>query len=259
MGTIRNSVNSTALTKVGTSSLTLSGTNTYSVLTKVNAGTLQVDGALTGTPSVTVFGGTLAGNGFISGTVDIQSGSILSPGASIGQMTMTSSPQLDFGSTNIMEINKSLGTNDSVVGLASVTYGGTLMVNNLAGTLSVFDSFKLFDSASYAGAYDLLELPALGAELFWDTSKLTVTGTIRVIRLRPAITEFGMNESNFFLNGTNGGNTSTHYIIVTATDLTVPLASWTPVVTNLFGGGNFTFTNAVNTAEPTRFYNVKTP
>lgn len=71
-------------------------------------------------------------------------------------------------------------------------------------------------------------------------SMANFTGTIRVIRLRPAITEFGMNGSNFFLNGTNGGNTSTHYIIVTATDLTVPLASWTPVVTNLFGGGNFT-------------------
>ncbi len=137
--------------------------------------------------------------------------------------------------------------------------GGTLVVNNLAGTLAEFDSFKLFDAASYAGAYDFLELPVLGADLFWDTSKLTINGTISVIRLRPAITELGVDGGNFFLTGTNGGNTSTHYIVVTSTDVTVPLASWTPVVTNTFSGGNFTFTNAVNTAEPTRFYNVKTP
>lgn len=258
-GTIRNGNNATAITKVGTAKLTLTGTNTYTGLTLVNAGTLQVDGALAGTASVTVFGGTLAGSGSISGTVDVQSGAYLAPGASIGQLTMTSSLTLQPGSTNIMEINKSLGANDSVVGLASVTYGGTLVVNNLAGTLAEFDSFKLFDAASYAGAYDFLELPALGTGLFWDTSKLAVNGTISVIRLRPTITEFGVNGSNFFLNGTNGGNTSTHYIIVTSTDVAAPLASWTPLVTNLFGGGNFTFTNAVNTAEEKRFYNVKTP
>ena len=226
-GNIRNSVNSTALTKVGTASLTLSGTNTYTGLTVINDGTLRVDGALSGTTSVTVFGGTLAGNGAISGAVDVQSLATLSPGASIGKLTMTSSLTLQSGSTNVMEINKAAGTNDAVVGLASVTYGGTLVINNLAGTLADGDSFKLFDSASYAGAYDTLQLPALGPFLFWDTSTLTVDGTIRVFTPRPGVTAFGIDGSNFFLTGTNNGNTSTHYIIVTATALTVPLASWT--------------------------------
>ena len=259
-GAINNGSGTTAITKVGTAKLSLSGTGTHTGATSVESGTLQIDGSYGNSVVTVLSGATLKGNGTLGGTVDIQSGSILSPGASIGKMTMTGSLTLQSGSTNIMEINKSLGTNDSVVGLSSVSYGGTLVVNNLAGTLAEFDSFKLFDAASYTGAYDTIELPALGAALFWDTSKLLVNGTISVIRLRPAISGFGVDGSNFFLTGTNGGNTSTHYIIVTATALTVPLASWTPVVTNTFdGGGNFAFTNAVNTAEPTRFYNVKTP
>ena len=51
-----------------------------------------------------------------------------------------------------------------------------------------------------------------------------------------------------------------HYIVITSTNVSIPQAIWTPVVTNLFdGGGNLAFTNVVNLAKPQRFYNVKTP
>lgn len=262
-GGISNSLtagNSTALTKVGSAKLTLTGQCDYAGFTTVQAGTLQVDGLLAHTP-VTVQGGALTGNGTISGSVDVQFGATLSPGASIGRMHI-GSLNLGFGSTNVMEIHKANGTNDSVFGLNAVTYGGTLVVNNLGGTLADGDVFKLFDATpgNYYGAYESMQLPALGALLFWDTSRLTVDGTIRVYTPRPTITASGVDGNKIYLTGNNGGNTSTHYVVLTATNVSLPLSAWTPVLTNTFdGGGNFAFTNTVNTAEPARFYTVKTP
>jgi autotransporter-associated beta strand protein len=79
------------LNKVGTSSLTLSGANTFVGETKVTQGTLVVSGSLNGTSDVDVkSGGTLAGSGLIAtttaspltglmGSVLIETGGSLAP------------------------------------------------------------------------------------------------------------------------------------------------------------------------------------
>jgi hypothetical protein len=91
-----------------------------------------------------------------------------------------------------MELNKAAGTNDSIVGLTSVIYGGTLEVTNLGGTLVNGDIFKLFDAApnSYSNAFDTIILPTVTAPLIWDTTGLTVDGTIKLgvpLDARPSI------------------------------------------------------------------------
>jgi autotransporter-associated beta strand protein len=66
------------LTKAGTGTLTLSGSNLYTGNTTVTGGMLQVSnrrGSGTGTGSVNVQAGTLAGKGIISGAVTIGTGS----------------------------------------------------------------------------------------------------------------------------------------------------------------------------------------
>ena len=50
-------------------------------------------------------------------------------------------------------MNKSTVTRDRFIGLSSVTYGGTLTVTNLGGTLANGDSFQLFSSTAYSGAF----------------------------------------------------------------------------------------------------------
>ena len=134
------------------------------------------------TSAVTVVGGTLSGNGTLGGIVSVQSSGTLSPGASIGRLAIYTLT-LQSGSTNIMEINKAVGTNDNIVGLTNLTYGGTLViVTNGATPLAAGDSIKLYDATpgAYAGAFDAIVPATPGAGLVWNTSSLTVDGTLNV-------------------------------------------------------------------------------
>jgi len=81
---VDNSVSdTTSVTKGGTGTWTLSGTNTYTGATTVNVGSLFVNGSTASGSAVTVNNsGTIGGNGTISGSISVASGGNLSPGAS---------------------------------------------------------------------------------------------------------------------------------------------------------------------------------
>jgi len=71
------------------------------------------------------------------------------------------------------------GINQLTIGLNSITYGGTLNLGAVAG-LSIGQSFKIFDAAAYTGSFASIIPAAPGDGLFWDTTQLTVDGTLRV-------------------------------------------------------------------------------
>jgi T5SS/PEP-CTERM-associated repeat protein len=122
----------------------------------------------------------LKGNGTIIGNVTNASGGTVSPGVAIGNLTIGGSLALSSGSTNIFELNKTLGTNDNITGLAAVTYGGKLQLSNLSGSLASGDSFKLFDAGSYSGSFSEIIPSSPGGNLVWDTNGLATNGTLRV-------------------------------------------------------------------------------
>ncbi len=93
----------------------------------------------------------LTGIGTINGNVTNLAGSTLSPGASIGTLTISSN--LTLAGTTYMELNKQGGTNDRVQGMTSVNYGGTLAVTNIAGTLIPGDAFTLFSATARFGNF----------------------------------------------------------------------------------------------------------
>ena len=84
-----------------------------------------------------------------------------------------------------MEISKSGAniTNDRVNGIGALTYGGTLTLRAGGDAPAAGDAFKLFNAANYSGVFATLHLPALAPGLSWDTSRLTVDGTITVTSL----------------------------------------------------------------------------
>jgi alpha-glucosidase len=146
-------------------------------LTKRGPGVLTLNAAVDG--PITVSTGSLAGVGPVSGSVSIAAGATLSPGAGLGTLLVSNS--LSLAGTTRMELDKAAATNDAVRGLTSVSYGGTLVLSNLGGAYAVGDAFKLFDAASYSGAFAALSPTAPGPGRAWDVSTLATDGTLRVI------------------------------------------------------------------------------
>lgn len=79
--------------------------------------------------------------------------------------------------------------------------------------------------------------------------------------LQPSATSatFNGDQTQITVSGTGGPtNAPLSFCVLTATALTLPLANWTPCLTNQFAtNGTFSFTMPVNAAEPQRFFQLR--
>jgi autotransporter-associated beta strand protein len=245
------------LVKTGAGALTLSGANTLTGATVLSNGTLLVDGTLSG--PVTAWNGTLGGNGSCAGAVAVMTNAILAPGdGGIGRLTVSNNLMLAGGCTNLFEITKSPGTNDSVRVTGTLNYGGVLVVTNLAGTLAAGDTFKLFDAAGYSGAFTAVTLPAPGTGLAWNRTSLAAAGVISVVsNTPPAIGSVVVSNAVLVLGGSNGVPGNNYYVLAT-TNLALPASAWTVLQTNAYdAAGGFRFTNAVPAGQSQLFYRLQ--
>jgi hypothetical protein len=117
------------------------------------------------------------------GSLIANASSTVSPGASIG--TLTIKGDVFLSGTNIMEVDRAAGTTDLLratnTTASTITYGGTLRVVTLAGTIAAGNTFKMFSASNYVGSFASL-LPATpGAGLAWNTNTLATDGTLRVL------------------------------------------------------------------------------
>ena len=172
-----------------------SGSNSYGGATTINGasggpGTLLITGQLSSTGACTVAANaSLGGPGIIMGPVTVQADGTLQPGlGGTDTSTLTISNQLTLAGNAIFALNRTNSQNAAnVAGLTAVSYGGTLTLSNVGPAMQVGDTFTLFSAASFSGGFGSISPATPGAGLFWDLSKLFVTGTVSVAAL-PAVT-----------------------------------------------------------------------
>lgn len=267
--------NSCAVSGPGTVSIqgaavtTLTGASTYTGATTIDAYLVQVDntnGNGTGTGAVTVQSPSiLGGNGSMGGPVTIDTGATLQPGDAYdnlpGALTMTNSLTLQSGSSCVLDLDATVPTNSAVLGLTSVTFGGTLEVNLVNGTPVAGQTYQLFGARSYSGVFDGgISLPGLPSGLTWNTNSLYVNGTISVVPQSGLLSQPVLSGTNIVLSGTSGTPYGT-FSVLSSTNLTLPVANWTVVSTgNPFdGNGDFDVTNPVDPAAAQEYFMISQP
>ncbi len=140
--------------KTGPGLLNLSAANTYTGTTVVSNGVLSLTGSIGSTNGADVAGGLLVGTGSVAGPVTVEPGGAIEAGSTNTIGTLNLGGALSLSGNTIVKINKGAGSaHDSFSGQSSVTYGGTLTVTNLSGTLTTSDTFTLFSPGASASNF----------------------------------------------------------------------------------------------------------
>ncbi|MFA4945815.1 MAG: autotransporter-associated beta strand repeat-containing protein [Lentisphaeria bacterium] len=173
-----------ALTKAGSQTLTLTGTNSYTGATTVTGGKLLVNGTHANS-AVTVNGGTLGGSGTVA-AVTVNAGGTLAPGNSIGTINITGN--LSLAGALDVELGRDTGTPTSdrtnVTGTVTFSDGADLKLTLYSGldNAELGDIFYLVsndDSDAITGKFTKLNgtaTPLSEGSLFdWNSRQWQIT------------------------------------------------------------------------------------
>ena len=264
-GVIANTSGKINLAKTGTGTLTLSQTNSFSGSTLVNSGALALSGYATipNTPIIAIGGGAMLNLAGLTNTFMLATSQTLSNGSAgtgivcgnCNDMAGTNSFTYTNGTPCLLVTNGTftLGAatlfklNNVGPALLPGSYkliarAATGNAGNVAGTLPAFTVTGLA-----AGATSLMQLS--GGELF-----LNVTATNP-----PVLGGIQLAGTNLILTGTNG-IAGANYLVLTATNLLLPVTNWNIMATGQFGsGGSIYFTNPINGLMPQNYYRLRLP
>lgn len=270
------------LTKLGTGTQMLSGTNGYTGPTLVSAGTLLVNspGSIkASTNAVTVnANATLGGSGVIHPSVMVNAGGTISAGAnSVGVLTLGGSLNLSAGGTNVWELGALKDDVDGIVGtdFDQIWIGGTLTLGGsstlaikFTGTATAPDASEPFwqtahnwtiISATGAGStFAAIQNAVYPAGTF--TTSAQATGI--VLTFTPGSAPIPTPVSSFSIASGPGANltlsyaggTGSRFVLFQSTNVAAAANLWIPVLTNASSPGSFIVTPGSNAQE---FFRVK--
>lgn len=154
---------------------TLSGVNTYTGATAVNGGALVVNGSIAPSSGLTVSAGALVGG---TGTLptSVINGA-LSPGNSIGTITVNGNLMLGAGALTIIEVGTTAADRINVSGVASL--GGTLRLMTAGEALTFGTPYTIVHAAGGVngtfGSVDSMLGSAIRTSITYDANNVFLT------------------------------------------------------------------------------------
>ena len=188
-----------------------------------------------------------------SGTITAQTGQMVLD----GQWTLLSSGSLNVGLNSATNYGSLIISSNypSIVGNAGLAGAFNAALNN--GYVPTNGStFNVLSYGSFTGSFSSLGLPSAVSwqSTYGSTNFMLVAGSAQ-----PQFGTFNLSGTNLVFNGT-GGSPGSNYVILSSTNLTIPLTNWQALTTNTFdGSGQFRYTNNVNPVKPRQFFIFKLP
>jgi autotransporter-associated beta strand protein len=266
-GVILSAGGSLTLDSASTSTLTLSGTNTYTGPTTINGGTLALSGsgAIGSSPTITVAGGAtfdvsarttaltlgtsqtlkVGGTSGSSATIATASGEGLTLGASSPlqftaydgstvPLTISGAGSLAIGTGNAVTITTTTRLTSSSYKLVQIGSGNTTAVTGTPATSVTING---------SGAAGTGSLRVTDGELYLDIQNLA---PVTQMSIRPG------SGGSFTINYSGGGGSQ--FVLLQTNKVAAPLINWTRLKTNTLSPGSFTITPG---SDPAEFYRVK--
>jgi autotransporter-associated beta strand protein len=254
VGTVNVNFNATA----GAGATLVVNGNLNLGLTTGGTGAASTSGTLNITNGTVQANTVIAGGG--SSTINLVGGTLIvtnTAGTTAAPLTA-----LNFTTASLhLDVNPAANATNIVATTVGTSGTTTITIDLIGGApaSATFPLIKYTGTDPYAHLSLNPSLPAgyTSGSLVDDTAKQTIDLTVSA--LFPSFSSISIVGGNLVITGTNG-MAGTNYLVLTSTNLALPLADWNIIATNPYGpGGGFSFTNAISGSVPNLFYLLEEP